>query len=127
MAEVRDLLGYGKDVRGGAKFARLIGIRAPSLYQLETGTGAPASLTLLKIRDLGGNPDYIMAGKLPKLLVTKAEREMVGETLISMIAELDEEQRLAVAEIVKNIRRASGKGPSKNDPFQFDPPKGGTQ
>lgn len=109
-----------------AELARRLGIRGPSLNNLESGeSGKPSAETLLRMRDEGINPDYIMRGRGPKLLEA-IERKLENETLMSMIDELDAAGRQAVLTMVKALRRNSGK-PSGNDPFGFDPPEGGTQ
>lgn len=45
-------------------FARLLRIAAPSLHNLESGkSAAPSAETLLRMRDLGLNIDYIIRGR----------------------------------------------------------------
>lgn len=109
-----------------AEFARLLGIKQPSLWGLENGeTKRPSASTLLAMRDLGINPDYIMKNKGP-ILLAEAERSMREQSLVDMFRGMSEEARDELERQAKFLRRATGQ-PGSDDPFMKDPPKGGTQ
>lgn len=121
ITEVRQAKGWTK-----AELARQLKVEPPTVSQLESGkTKAPSSENLLRMRDLGINPDYIMHGKGPKLL-QDIETKLEVETLMSMLAEVDKEQRETVADMLRGMIRRK-KGSSPNDPFKADPPEKGTQ
>ncbi len=117
-----------REVRKGlglkpAEFARKIGVKPPSVSQLESGDSkAPAAETLLRMRDVGINPDYIMRGKGPKFLSPEEiEQTLRKQTLWSMLDELDADETGVVEDVVKGIIRRK-KGSSPNDPFKKDAP-----
>lgn len=114
--EAREAKGWSQ-----AELARRIRVRPPSVSQLESGdSGAPSSETLLRMRDAGINPDYIMRGKGPKLL-GDIEKKLRADTLFSMLQEIDAEQQAVIEDMLRGMIRRK-KGSSPNDPFKEDPP-----
>lgn len=106
-----------------AEFAREIGIKQPTLWDLENGeTKNPAAETLQRMHERYGiNRDYIMRGRGPKILES-IERKLENETLLSMLEEMEHSDREALLAMAKALHRKRGK-PGPNDPFQTDPPK----
>lgn len=129
MGTIGDRIREAREAKGWTKaeLARQLKVEPPTISQLESGeTKSPSSENLLRLRDLGINPDFIMRGKGPKLL-EDIEKKLKTDTLMSMIGELDESEADMVADVVKGIIRRKGGG-SPNDPFKTDPPKtNGTQ
>jgi transcriptional regulator with XRE-family HTH domain len=126
MSTIGDRIKAAREAKGWnqAEFARQLGVKPPSITQLENGkTRRPASETLLRMRDAGINPDYIMKNKGPVLLA-EAERSMREQTLVSMFRGMSEEGRAQIEGLAKVLRRATGK-PGSDDPFMTDPPKAG--
>ena len=121
--EVRVAAGYGGD-RQAAAFAKLIGIKPPSLHALESGeTKALGTQTLLGLLRIGANWRFVMEGRGEPMQQKKAiEHILKSETLMSMLEELDEGETEMVYDVVKGIiRRKAGSSP--NDPWKKDPPK----
>lgn len=108
-------------------FARGIGMKQPSLWDLENGeTKNPSAESLQRMKEAYGiNPDYIMRERGPKFLAN-IERHLEAQTLMSMIDELDDENRKRALDLIRMMRRAQGGGSSPNDPFEKDPPKAGS-
>jgi transcriptional regulator with XRE-family HTH domain len=122
LLRVRKAAGYGED-RRAAEFARLIGIKPPSLHDLESGeTKSLGGKSLQGYVRIGANPEFIRTGRGPAMLFKDIERKLRLETLMSMFDELDANQQQTVEEVVKGFLRAKP-GSSENDPFKFDPPK----
>jgi len=123
MTTLGDRIKAAREAKGWSKaeLARRLEVTAPTVSQLESGSsGAPSSETLLKMRDVGINPDYIMRGKGQKL-IEDIEKKLKIDTLNSMLDELDESETDMVSDVVRGIiRRKSGS--SLNDPFKQDPP-----
>lgn len=114
--EAREAKGWSQ-----AELARRLKVKPPSVSQLESGdSGAPSSETLLRMRDAGINPDYIMRGKGPKLL-EDIEKKLRADTLYSMFQEVDVEQQAVIEDMLRGMIRRK-KGSSPNDPFKEDPP-----
>lgn len=64
----REALGYTDQKRKRTAFAKLIGISAPSLHDLESGeSDAPSAQTLMRMEAKGINPRFIMYGTQPVL------------------------------------------------------------
>jgi transcriptional regulator with XRE-family HTH domain len=104
-----------------ADLARALKLSAASISQLESGkSGAPSADTLLKMRDKGLNPDYIMRAKGPRLL-DDIEQRLKDDTLFSMIGEMTAEQKDMLSDVARGIIRRK-KQPSPNDPYKADPP-----
>jgi transcriptional regulator with XRE-family HTH domain len=88
-----------------AKFAREIKIAPASLTQLESGSSArPASETLLKLRDRGINPDYIMRGKGSKF-TEKIERNINKLTILEMMDRMDDDEQQTVIDVAEKMIR----------------------
>lgn len=120
---VGDRIKAAREAKGWnqAELARRLNVTAPTVSQLESGSsGAPSSETLLRMRDVGINPDYIMRGKGQKI-IEDIEKKLKMDTLNSMIEELDEGETDMVSDVVRSIIRRKG-SPSANDPFKTDPP-----
>ena len=58
------------------------------------------------------------------MLLKNIERNIENSTLISMIDEMNDDQRKIVFDVAKGLLRVK-EGPSKNDPFKIDAPKSG--
>jgi transcriptional regulator with XRE-family HTH domain len=99
------------------EFAREIGVKQPSLWDLENGeTKNPSAETLQRMKErYGVSPDYIMRARGPKFL-DKIEAQLEEQTILAMLRELDEENRAKAIDLIKMMRRAQGGGPSPNDP-----------
>jgi len=99
-----------------AELARQLRISAASVNDLESGkSGAPKSETLLRMRDAGINPDYVMRGRGNKLL-HEIERQAEFQAMITMIEELTEANRRAVLEVVRALQRTQLRGPT-SEPY----------
>lgn len=121
LVRIRRAAGYGEE-RKAAEFARKLGIRAPSLHDLESGESKSLSgKSLQGYLKVGANPAYIFEGKgLPML--KNIERNLQAQTLVSQILELDSDEIETLEHMVKAFIRAKP-GHSGNDPFKQDPPK----
>lgn len=105
-----------------AAFARKLGIKQPSLSNLEDGkTKRPAASTLLAMRDAGINPDYIMKSKGP-ILLAEAERSMREQALVAMFRAMEPEAQDQYEALGKILRRGNQR-PGLDDPFLSDAPK----
>jgi transcriptional regulator with XRE-family HTH domain len=124
MREIRTAAGFGGP-RQAAAFAKLIGIKPPSLHDIESGkTSAFSARTVIGLLKIGVSPRFIWEGKGQPMQKKEVEAQLKSETLHSMIDELDEAETDMITDVVKAyIRRKSGSSP--NDPFKKDPPKGG--
>lgn len=119
---IRREAGYG-DERRRAEFARLLGIKPPSLHDIESGeTKTLNEKTIKGYLKIGANLEYLLTGRGAPMRKQDVERQLKDETLISMLDELDEGDKDAVTDLVKGMIRRKGK-PSKQDPFLQDPPK----
>lgn len=121
--EVRAAAGYGGE-RQAAAFAKLIGVKPPSLHALESGsTTTLGTKTLLGLLKIGASWRFLAEGKGEPMQQKKTiEHTLKNETLMSMLDELDEGETEMLYDIVKGmIRRKAGSSP--NDPFKTDPPK----
>lgn len=100
-----------------------LGIKPQSLGGLEHGgSKAPSAETLWRMRDkLHYDPEYVMRGKNVPLMPNFEElaKEMA---LISIFRDLQPQSKKSLIGIAQGLRRAEGKGPSKDDPFNHDPP-----
>lgn len=97
--------------------ARLLKIKAPSLSQLESGkSGSPAAETLLRFRDSGFNPDYIMRGR-GGMFLEGIERDIQDQEVLALLGELDDADRRIVRDLARSLHRKK----AKPDPFGFDP------
>lgn len=122
LLRIRREAGYG-DERRAAEFARKIGIKPPSLHDLESGeTKALGGKSLQGYLRIGANPEFIRSGRGPAMLFKDIERKLRLETLMSMFDELDEPQQKTVEDVIKGFLR-SRPGSSENDPFKVDPPR----
>lgn len=100
-----------------AKFARELKMTAASLSDLESGESKlPSSETLLKIRDRGINPDYVMRGKGPRF-IDHVERHLNKQTILGMMDELDEDEQKAVIDVAAAIIKRKP-GTSPQEPFK---------
>jgi transcriptional regulator with XRE-family HTH domain len=109
-----------------ATAAKEVKITPQSWGDLESGrTKLPRADTLLNMRDkLGFDPDYVIRGRGMPLL--PRFEELASEmALIAIFRELRPEVRKNLLTIAQGLRRAQGKGPSPNDPFEHDAPKSG--
>lgn len=98
-----------------AKFAREIKIAPASLTQLESGSSArPASETLLKLRDRGINPDYIMRGKGSKF-TEKIERNINKLAILEMMDRMDDDEQQTVIDVAEKMIRHKQNGDKKED------------
>ena len=106
-----------------ADFARLLGIKQPSLSDLESGESRrPSASTLLAMRDAGINPDFIMKNKGP-ILLAEGERSIREQTLVGMFRGMSEESRDTIEHLARVLRRTTGE-PGPDDPFRLElPPK----
>lgn len=128
MIAIRHAFGFADDERRKAEFARLIGIKPPSLHGIESGeTKSWGAKTIIGLIRLGVNLRYIEEGKGEMRHTNRGiEHQLKHETLGSMLDELDEGETDIVTDMVKAMIRRKKK-PSPNDPFKLDPPGGGTQ
>lgn len=126
VAKAREALGLAP-----ADFAKLLGIKQPTLWQLENGKSKrPRADTLMAMAAAGINPDYIMKNKGP-ILLAEFERTADEQAIVESMRELADEERAQVRNLIRLFRRNSGK-PGTDDPFLELPPKrpapkGGTQ
>lgn len=107
-----------------AKFAREVGVSAASVSDIESGeTTQPAAGTLMRIRDWGINPDYLMRNKGP-MFIDQVERHLNKQTILGLMDEMDEDEQQSVINVAAAIvRKKPGPG-SAADPFKTKPPKG---
>lgn len=127
MVAIRHACGFGDD-RQAAAFARKIGIKPPSLHDIESGnTLSLGAKTIVGLIRLGVRLRYIETGR-GSIMQSKRgiEHQLKVDSLESMIGELDEGETDVVTDVVKSMIRRK-KGSSPNDPFKRDPPSGGTQ
>lgn len=122
LVRIRQEAGYG-DPRSAAKFARLLGISAPSLHDLESGESKSLGKSLPGYLRIGANPLYIFDGKGMPML-KNIEKTLRAQTLVSQMLELEDVDMETVERMVKAFIRAKP-GPSPNDPFKEDPPRDG--
>jgi transcriptional regulator with XRE-family HTH domain len=94
-----------------SQFAREIGISAAALSDLESGKSkAPSSETLLRIRDRGINPDYVMSGKGPRF-TDHVEHHVAKQTILSFMDQMDADERQTVIAVAAAIvRKSPGSG-----------------
>lgn len=126
MLAIRTAAGFGE--RGqAAAFAKLIGIKPPSLHDIESGkTSSLSAQTLLGLLRIGVSAKYIDEGRGEPMQKKEIEHQLKVDAVRSMMSELTEAETDIVADLVKGmIRRKPGTSP--NDPFKKDPPKNGTQ
>jgi transcriptional regulator with XRE-family HTH domain len=123
LIRIREAAGYGGP-RQAANFARKIGITPPSLSDLESGKTKTLGKSLSGYIRIGANIEYVEKGKGPPMLLKNIERNIENSTLISMIDEMNDDQRKIVFDVAKGLLRVK-EGPSKNDPFKIDAPKSG--
>lgn len=100
-----------------AELARRIGVRQPSLWELENGLSkSPRSSTLLKLAEvLNASPDWIASGKgAPYRISVSGPDE--GE-LVAIYRSLPKESQAALMVAAKALLDASPK-PSKASPFK---------
>lgn len=122
MREIRAAAGFGGP-RQAAAFAKLVGIKPPSLHDIESGkTSSFSAQTVIGLLKIGVSPRYISEGKGSPMQKKEIEHQLQSDTLMSMIGELDESETEMVADVVKGLIRRKG-GSSPNDPFKKDPPK----
>lgn len=122
LKRIREAAGYGEP-RRRAEFARKLGIKPPSLHDLESGAslelGSKSWKGYVKI---GANPEYLRTGRGAPMLFKDIEKHLRAQTLLSMMEELDEKELEAVESTIKLFLRGKP-GSSENDPFKQDPPK----
>lgn len=110
-----------------AEFAKLLGIKPPTLWQLENGISKrPRADTLMAMREAGINPEYIMKNKGP-ILLSEFERTAREQAVVESMRQITEEERAQVENLIRLFRRNSGK-PGADDPFLRpapDAPPGG--
>lgn len=122
---VRKAAGYG-DERQAAEFARLIGIKPSSLHDIESGeTKELGGKSLAGYIKIGANPQFLLYDKGMPML-KNIERQLRAQTLVSQMLELDEPDVDTIEAMMKALIRKKP-GPSANDPFKKDPPKGGDE
>ena len=120
LLRIRTEAGYGGD-RQRAEFARKLGISPPSLADLESGETKDVGKSLKGYLEIGANPSYILHGRGLPMLFKNIESHLKAQTLVSMMAELDESQQKTVEDVIKALLRTKP-GSSPNDPFKTDPP-----
>lgn len=120
LKEVRKAAGYGGPRRAAA-FARKLGIKPPSLHDLESGKSSKLGDSLPGYIRIGANPLYILDGKGPKML-RDIERTLRAQSMVSELLELEERQVAMIEEMIHTLIRARPQ-PSINDPYKQDPPK----
>lgn len=121
LIRIREAAGYGGE-RKAAEFARRIGIKPPSLHDLESGeTKELGAKSLAGYLALGANLQYIKSGKgVP--VFKDIEKNLRAQTILSQMMELEDTELDSVEGIVKAYIRAKPGG-NLNDPFKTDPPK----
>jgi transcriptional regulator with XRE-family HTH domain len=98
-----------------AAYAREIGIEPPSLSAIESGdTVAPASETLLAIRDTGINPDFIMRGDRPRLLLSGGPRRRNQQTILGIMEDLDNVEQQVLVDMATALARKKPEGSGDN-------------
>lgn len=103
-----------------AEFAKLLGIKQPTLWQLENGVSKrPRSDTLMAMREAGISPEYIMKNKGPMLL-SEFERSAREEALVGSFRRVTPAQQQLVEDMLQQFRRDSGT-PGADDPFLTPP------
>jgi hypothetical protein len=117
---VRIAAGYGDD-RQAADFARLIGIRPPSLHNLESGATLSLGKSLIGLLKIGASLKFLREGIGEPMEERNIERQLRNDTLTSSINELSDDEVGIVEDLVKGMIRRK-KGSSPNDPFKQDPP-----
>jgi transcriptional regulator with XRE-family HTH domain len=118
---IRKAAGYGEP-RRQAEFARLLGIKPPSLHSIENGeTLNLQQATIEGYLRIGASPDYLFNGRGEPML-GNIERRLRNQTTLSMMDELDDDEHAVIDNMIKVMIRKKGK-PSPNDPYLEDPPK----
>jgi hypothetical protein len=106
MRIMRTAMGFGGR-RQAAAFAREIGIKPPTLHDIESGKTKSISLkTAHKIKARGGNPDYVDKGEKPVLLKFGPDEKMLEQALLNEFRALSPENQKHSLELLKTIRRS---------------------
>jgi transcriptional regulator with XRE-family HTH domain len=122
---IREAAGYG-DERQAAEFARLLGIKPPSLHDIESGkTTTLREKSIRGYLRIGANLEFLLTGKGDPMRKSEIERRLRDETLVSMIEDLTEDNKTRIVDVIRALIRAQP-GTSKNDPFKRDPPESGS-
>lgn len=97
-------------------YAKRLGITQPSLSDIENGeTKSLRGGTLVAYQRDGVNPEYLMKGKGVPFL-DAIEQKLRDDSLHAMIADLDEDQKGVVEDLVRGMLRRR-KGPNTHDPY----------
>jgi hypothetical protein len=101
---VRQEAGYGEP-RQATKFARLLGIEAPSLHDIESGkTRELGGKSLAGYIKIGANPQYLLYNRGMPML-KNVEKQLRAQTLVSQMMELEDDDIETVESMVKALMR----------------------